>query len=119
MKLVPAFVAGLALAWGLASCGSGGSGTLAKQVKSAAATAQVTGATPTVATTDQATTPATATESETTRTTPAKTVTAAPKTVTTPAETVTTTQTVTQGGHSAAKVAVVTPDATTDNEQSD
>src|SRR5258705_13434774 len=38
-KLIPAFVAGIVLAWALTSCGSGGSGTVAQQVKSATPTA--------------------------------------------------------------------------------
>jgi hypothetical protein len=107
-RLVPAFAAGLALAWLLTSCGSGGSSTVAQQVKSAAATAT------------------TATEAQTTRTTPTKTVTTSetqtvtqpPKTVTTPPKTVTTTETVTQGGNKAAKVAVVKPTSTTGDEES-
>jgi hypothetical protein len=128
-KLVPAFLAGLGLAWGLASCGSGGAGTVAQKVKSAAATAGLT-----VPTQTEATTTETATAAETTTTTapaktvttpaktvttPPQTVTTPPKTVTAPAATVTTTQTVTQGGHTAAKVAVVTPSDTTGGDGSD
>src|SRR4051794_4259852 len=100
-RCLAALLAGLALAWAIAACGEGGSGTVATQLAARTATGERTTEAPTQtvtapertteARTETVTAPERTTEARTeTVTAPAKTATTPAKTATTPAETATT-----------------------------